>query len=341
MAENGDLKVEKSSVKKKVNQFRQCVNAALGEAHGDDACSLLSASTHASSNGGVGSLASMASSKRDTLITRLQVARATSQLQIEEDQLEYQAKELDREKSRQRDQLELEKRKLQRRKETEAIAAELAVVDDQIDPLLAQEDLPFGHPTTCEVDKEQNFVNHSLSVPLEVISTRVNPSEAVVSSSSYSPQNPFLGGSGLEKQFFDRDVSGWHTKNHSPLIPGAQSFQDILQGEACDRPTYDAISPLQRSTPHPTHSDPSWFLARRELFQKSGDPFSGAGQEDRFHLWVSLLQAQLQGIVLSPVDEIRFLIANTAGEANKLVKDFKLREGAILRLHLYDLAEAT
>lgn len=224
VAESGELRSEKRSIREKVNQYRQSLNTALGEAHCDDACSLWSASTRTSLNSAVGSTSSVTSSKREMLATKLQVARATSQLHVEEDQLEFKAKELERETSRRRDQLELERRRLQRRKETEALVAELSILDEQIDPFLTL----HGSPSEpfC-VDSEQAPVNSILPTnnpaplnaqpkPLQRFSTHENPLEAMDHSSSRDSHNPFLGVESYDCQFPGPDSGRWHEEVFPP-----------------------------------------------------------------------------------------------------------------------------
>lgn len=70
------------------------------------------------------------------------------------------------------------------------------------------------------------------------------------------------------------------------------------------------------------------YLIRQDLFAKSANPFGGTGQEDRFHFWVSLLGNRLRGLSLSALDVIGVLMANTSGEANKLIQDFQVAGGS-------------
>lgn len=128
-----------------------------------------------------------------------------------------------------------------------------------------------------------------------------------------------------------------HSKHHSDTRCSQENttFKDALTAE----PRRTSQEPTKMHfVPSAFHASPvtsyapldgvSGFLIKKELFDKASDPFSGAGQEERFFAWAAMLENKLRGVHLTDMDQIGVLQANTCGEANSLVNTY-LAAGAI------------
>ena len=118
----------------------------------------------------------------------------------------------------------------------------------------------------------------------------------------------------------------------TPYLPSGSTTIGPAPWFSVPPPPLPTLTPVTGPSQTPAAAAPALdssavFLAKRDLLNKPPNPFAGTGMENLFDTWKSTLGSRMAGLSLSPIEEISILLANTTGDALKVVQIYHAASG--------------